>query len=169
MGEKTNFYDKQGIVKLRDLVEQVSTSLFATINKNTLEEEYRPMEAQLVDDDGCIWFFSKKDSEKNKAIEANNEVKLFFCNPSKSIFLIANGVCEIVYDKVKIDKMWSTFLKVWFTEGKDDPTITLLKVQVNDAYYWDTEGTKMINFVKMIASVATGKTVDLGNEGSIVL
>jgi acetylornithine/succinyldiaminopimelate/putrescine aminotransferase len=40
-------------------------------------------------------------------------------------------------------------------------------VKPSSAYYWDTEGNKMINFFKMIASAATGKDLIDGKEGNL--
>jgi acetylornithine/succinyldiaminopimelate/putrescine aminotransferase len=44
-----------------------------------------------------------------------------------------------------------------------------LKVKPTNSYYWDTEGNKMINFLKMVASAAMGKNFVEGNEGNIAL
>jgi general stress protein 26 len=66
-----------------------------------------------------------------------------------------------------VEELWSPLVKTWFKEGKDDPNISILKVTPTSAYYWDTEGNRMINFLKMIASVATGKTLVDAQEGNI--
>jgi general stress protein 26 len=60
-------------------------------------------------------------------------------------------------------------LKTWFKEGKDDPSISIIKVTTKSAYYWDTEGNSMVNFFKMVASIATGKSLLNSKEGNIVV
>jgi general stress protein 26 len=109
----------------------------------------------------------KKNSDKKKEITENENVQLFFSHPAKSSYLIVNGKAEIIFDKVKVDELWSPLVKTWFPEGKDDPNISVIKVKPNSAYYWDTDGNRMINFLKMVASVATGKNLVTGNEGAI--
>ncbi len=102
-------------------------------------------------------FFSDKDSEKNKEIEKDNKVQLLFADPSKSKYLVLNGEAEIIIDYKKVEELWTPLVKVWFTKGKDDPSLSIVKVTSKSAYYWDVEGNKMINFFKMIASLATGE------------
>ena len=59
--------------------------------------------------------------------------------------------------------------KIWFKEVKDDPNISIIKVTPTTAYYWDTEGNRMTNFLKMVASVVTGSNLLNGEEGTINL
>ena len=47
------------------------------------------------------------------------------------------------------------------------PTISVIKVTPKSAYYWDTDGSRMINFLKMVASVATGSNMVTGNQGAL--
>jgi general stress protein 26 len=63
--------------------------------------------------------------------------------------------------------MWSSIAKAWFTEGKDDPAISLVKVTPEEGYYWDTKNNKMISLIKIAAAVVTGKTMDGGIEGKL--
>ena len=51
----------------------------------------------------------------------------------------------------------------------DDPTISIIKMKPLNARYWDTDGYQMINLLKMIASVATGKNLVTGIEGVTTL
>lgn len=125
------------------------------------------MSTQQVDENGSIWFFSGIDSEKNKEIGEDKNVQLFYSHPGKSSFLVVNGEAEIILDSAKIDELWSATVEIWFKGGKDDPNVSLIKVNTKSAYYWDTEGNRMINFFKMLASVATGKTLVEAEEGSI--
>ena len=111
------------------------------------------MAAQGVDDEGNLWFFSGLDSDKNKEIKQDNHVQLFFSDPSKSSYLVVNGEAHEVIDQEKFEKYWSPLVKTWFKEGKEDPNLSLIKVVPTNSYYWDVDGNRMINFLKMIASV----------------
>ena len=57
--------------------------------------------------------------------------------------------------------------KGWFNEGKDDPELSILRVHVADAYYWDTKSNRMIQLVKIAAGAVMGKPLDDGIEGQI--
>jgi general stress protein 26 len=94
-------------------------------------------------------------------------VQLFFSHPSKNSYLVVNGTAEIILDRAKTEELWTPIVKTWFKEGKDDPNISIIKVKPTTSYYWDTDGNQMINFIKMIASVAIGTNLVSGREGSL--
>lgn len=162
-----NLNDENAVLKLRELAESVDICMFCTNLITDDGASCRPMSTQKVCDQGNIWFFSNADSDKNKEIEQDKNVQLFYSHPGKDSYLIVNGEAEITQDKNKIEELWSPVLKAWFPSGKDDPNISLVKVKPTSAYYWVTDGNKMINFLKMVASAATGKNLVEGNEGSL--
>ena len=125
------------------------------------------MTAQEVDAEGNIWFFSAIDSDVNKEIAQYKQVQLFFSNPEKNIYLTLNGNAEIIINSYKVDELWSPLVKIWFKEGKEDPNLSLIKVNTKDANYWDADGNKMVNFFKLIASAVTGKNLIDGNHGTL--
>jgi general stress protein 26 len=167
MENTKNLKADEGVEKLKELVTAIEICLFSThISKNN-GATCRPMSAQEVDEEGNIWFFSGKDSNKNREIKEDNLVQLFFSHPGKNSYLIVNGVAEISTDPQKIEDLWSFAAKIWFKEGKADPNLTLLKVNPQSAYYWDMDGSKMIHFFKFLASMATGSNLLTGVQGSI--
>ncbi|MES2381785.1 MAG: pyridoxamine 5'-phosphate oxidase family protein [Bacteroidota bacterium] len=167
MSDIKNLYNKEAIDKLKCLVEDIGVCLFCTNLKIDDGATCRPMEAIEVCDQGNIWFFSDVNSDKNREIKQDKNVQLYFSHPGKSSYLIVNGEAEIIIDKKKIDELWSPMAKIWFKEGKNDPDISIIKVKPTTAYYWDTDGNKMVNFLKMAASVITGTNLITGNEGEI--
>ena len=169
MSNTENLNDKEAIDKLKSLVNDTMVCLFCTDLKTNDGSTCRPMSAIKVCDQGNIWFFSEKNSDKNKAIETDKDVQLFFSNPTKSTYLVVNGEAEIILDKAKIDELWTPIAKIWFKEGKNDPNISVIKVTPNNAYYWDTDGNRMINFLKMIVSIATGTNLVTSNQGALNL
>ncbi len=169
MDKTEDLNNKEAIDKLKSLVSDITVCLFCTDLKTDDGATCRPMSAIKVCDQGNIWFFSEKNSDKNKAIAADKKVQLFFSHPGKSSYLVVNGDAELISDKVKIDELWTPIAKIWFKEGKDDPNISIIKVTPGDAYYWDTDGNRMINILKMVASVATGTNLVSGNHGALKL
>jgi len=169
MNTTENLNNKEAIDKLKSLVDEIMICLFCTSLKTDDGSTCRPMSAIKVCDQGNIWFFSEKNSDKNKAIEADKNVQLFFSHPGKGSYLIINGKAEIILDRTKIEELWTPVAKIWFKEGKEDPSISILKVTPETAYYWDTDGNRMINILKMVASVVTGKNLLNGNEGKITV
>ena len=167
MENTKNLKANEGVEKLKELVTAINICLFSTNLKGNDGATFRPMSAQEVDDEGNIWFFSDINSDKNREVQEDNLVQLIFSHPGKSSYMIVNGVAEISTDHKRIEELWSPAAKIWFEQGKDDPDISLIKVNTQSAYYWDTDGNKMINFFKFLASVATGSNLVTGVQGSI--
>jgi len=167
MDNQVNLERQGAIEKLRELAKDIDLCLFCTNLAQQDGATTRPMSTQQVDDNGDIWFFSAKDSDKNREIEADSKVQLYYAHPGKSSYMVVNGEASISTDKNKIEELWSPLAKAWFKEGKDDPSISLIRVSNINAYYWDTKGNRMVNFVKMLASAATGKTLVDAQEGAL--
>lgn len=167
MNNTENLKNEKAIEKLKGLVDDIKVCLFCTDLKTDDGATCRPMTAMKVCDEGNIWFFSEKNSDKNKAIAADKDVQLFFSHPGKSSYMVVNGKAEITLDKVIIAELWTPAVAIWFKEGEFDPNVSVIKVTPHNAYYWDTDDSRMINFLKMVASVATGTNLVSGNQGAL--
>src|SRR6201999_411824 len=109
----------------------------------------RPMSVQEVDDRGNLWFLSADDSHKNAELERDPSVRLYFQGSAHSDFLTLSGRATISRDKEKIRELWEPIVKTWFTEGEDDPRITVLQFTPSSGYYWDTKHGNAIAGAKM--------------------
>jgi general stress protein 26 len=158
---------KEGVEKIRELVEKAGACFFSTKRNNSKAAATRPMAVQEIDDEGCLWMLSASDSHKNAEISADPFVQLYFQGSSHSDFLTLSGRAEISTDKEKIKKLWNPILKTWFTEGENDPRITVIKITPEDGYYWDTKHGMMVAFAKRVAGAITGQTLDDSIEGKI--
>lgn len=159
--------DVDAVEKIKLLAKKASTCFFCTAITNDKPFQTRPMSVQDVDDQGNIWFLSADDSHVNAEVEADERVQLLFQGSAYSGFLAINGVAHISRDKQKIDEFWGPLLKTWFTGGKDDPRITVIKVETTDAYYWDNKHGNAIAFAKMTLGAILGKTMDDSIEGEL--
>lgn len=158
---------KEAVKKIKEMAEQSGACFFST---NVVEGESggtRPMAPQKIDEFGNLWFLSAKDSHKNKEIAKDPFVKLYFQGSAHSDFLFLAGRAHISLDKARIKELWSPILKVWFTEGIDDPRITIIKVEPTEGYYWDNKHGNVVASIKMLAGAVIGKTLDDSIEGRI--
>ena len=128
----------------------------------------RPMATQEVDEEGNIWFISDQNSNKNKEIDNDSKVQLFYSHTSNYEYLSIFGSAEIINDRSKIEELWTPMAKTWFKEGVDDPNIRLIKVKPEDAYYWDTKNNKMVSLIKFaMGAIGITPKDDGGIEGKL--
>ena len=168
MGDHKNLSGAEAVEKLRSLVKAENICMFVTNLQHT-PPDARPMATQEVDNEGNIWFMSRSDSSKNIELKEDARVQLFYNNKSSSEYLSVYGEAEILTDRSKIDQLWSPIAKAWFTQGKTDPSISLIKVVPQDAYYWDLKSNKMISLLKIAVGAISGRTFDDGVEGNIIV
>jgi general stress protein 26 len=168
--QENNHADLQGkeaVDKMKSLTDKAKTCFFCTKAANGTPVSVRPMSVQKLDDDGNFWFLSANDSYKNRDIEKDNQVQLMFQGSPHSDFMSIYGKATISTDKQKIKELWEPIVKTWFTEGVDDPRITVIKVEPLKGYYWDNKHGNTIAFMKMAAGAMMGKTLDDSIEGTI--
>jgi len=166
MGEVKNLSREEANNKIKELAKKADTCLFTTL-LTKLPLTTRPMSTREVDDNGCLWFFSRRDSNKNREIAIDNRVQLFYSNFSNSEYMSLYGKATILTDKNKAKELWSAIAKTWFNEGYDDPELTLIKIEPEDGYYWDTNDGKVISLLKMVAGALAGKEFNTGVEGNV--
>lgn len=161
-----NLSNQEAIAKLKEIAEAARNCFFTT-KINSGSPQTRPMALQEVCEHGNLWFISSSESNKNDDIENDNNVQLYFQNNSKYEFLYVKGKATVHTDKETIDKYWTDFANAWF-DGKDDPRVTILKVQPEESYYYETKDSKFIAMSKMLLVAATGiKMEDGGVEGEL--
>jgi general stress protein 26 len=158
---------RKALEKIKDLVSKAETCFFCTSQETPGSVGARPMAVQQVDDQGNLWFLSADDSHKNLELTKDAGVRLYFQGGKHSDFLLLDGTAVISRDRYRIRELWKPIMKTWFTEGEDDPRITVIKFIPSEGYYWDTKHSIAVAGVKMLIGAATGRTMDDSIEGKI--
>lgn len=166
MGQNKNLQNQEAIDKVKELAEG-QICLFCTYENGQIVS--RPMSTQKVDDDGTLWFLSRKNSAKNEQIDEDHAVLLMYMDTGKQHYLSLNGHAYVVTDPEKVEELWNPIAKAWFEKGKDDPDISLLRVTPEDGHYWDTKNGKLISMIKIAVAAVSGKSMDGGVEGDITV
>ena len=167
MGEVKNLTADNAVEKIREIAKDANICMFVT-DLSRLPLAGRPMATQEVDEEGNIWFMSDRSSDKNKEIDNDSKVQLFYSHTGNYEYLSIFGRAEIVNDRSKIEELWTPMAKTWFKEGKEDANISLIKVIPEDAYYWDTKNNKMVSLIKFaIGAVGIPPKNDGGVEGRL--
>ncbi len=155
------------IDKIKELAEKAETCFFCTGIQEGMEIKTRPMALQQIDEEGNLWFLSASDSHKNHEISQNPAVQLFSRDLHIPIFYRYMEKHLSATIKIKIEQLWKPLLKTWFTEGKEDPRITVIQVTPSNGYYWDNKHGNTMAFAKMVTGAIIGKTLDDSVEGKL--
>ena len=128
----------------------------------------RPMAVQDTEFDGNLWLLATKDSPKIAQIKSDAHVGVTYM--SNDTWFSIDGHAELVDDRQRIHDYWNPFVQAWFTDGPDDPNITLIKVVGERGEWWETKGNRVTSTLGMLRSAVTGKpATDIGENEKVEL
>lgn len=158
---------QKSIEKLNELIKEIDFAMLTTIDGGVMRS--RPMQTQDFEFDGNLWFFTSSNTHKAEEIERDNRVNVAYASPSDNSYVSVSGRASIVKDRAKIDEYWSDLYKAWFPEGKDAPDLVLLRVEAEQAEYWDAPSSTIAQTIGFLKALATGERVDVGENEKINL
>lgn len=149
------------VKKLNKVINAIRIGMFTTVDEDGSLRS-RPMAAQSLEGDADLWFFTQEDAPKVDEVRHDQHVNVTFSDTGENRWISLTGRTEIIKDRALIEDLWKPFLKTWFPGGKEDPSLTILKVNVERAEYWD-ESTSPIALAFGFAKAAiTGKRSQAG-------
>jgi general stress protein 26 len=159
---------EEAIEKLNGLIEDIDFAMLTTVDTDGVLRS-RPMSTQEAEFDGTLWFFTSDKTHKVEEIERDNRVNASYAKPEDNVYVSVSGTASIVKDKAKMEELWNPILKAWFPKGLDDPNICLLKVDVEQAEYWDSPSSTLVQVVGFVKAMVTGQRADGGENEKINL
>lgn len=146
----------ENIKKLGELIKDIKVAMLTTVGPAS-DLHSCPMMTQDVDFDGDLWFFTKKSSGKIANIETDPHVNVVYSSPKNQTYVSVTGKAEVVQDREKIEELWSPAHNLWFEGGKEDPDLVLLRVEVENAEYWESPSSPVVYIMGFAKSLITGK------------
>lgn len=123
----------------------------------------RPMSIAKCSEQGRLSFLTS--IESGKLDEITDEPFVNLAMQGNSQFMSVSGTAMVSRERRKVDELWSPTYSIWFPDGKDDPTVTVLEVVPTYAEYWDNSGAEGVRSLLEIGkSVVTGDAPELDDE-----
>ncbi|WP_417885901.1 pyridoxamine 5'-phosphate oxidase family protein [Zunongwangia sp.] len=153
--------------KMKSLVESIRTAMMVT-NIGNKPVSAIPMTTKRVDTEGNIWFLSSISSDHNSDIVKDNDVQLLYSDVKDYEFISIFGKATIVTEKDILEDLYSKVDDTWFKD-ENDPNLSAIKINPEEAYYWDTKSNKYVSLFKMGMAAVSGKSQDIGEKGKLEL
>jgi len=151
--------------KLWDMIKDIKFAMLTSEDGPHLRS--RPMVASQKGFDGTLWFFTRVSSHKVAEVGRDDRVNVSYADPAKQNYVSLSGTAQLVRDPATIADHWSEALRTWFAKGKDDPEIALLKVEVQQAEYWDAPSSAMVHVYGYAKAVLTGTSPHPGENEKV--
>ena len=145
--------------KLIELLRDFDTVMLVT-EALTGEMGARPMSLALVDTGGSAWFAASRDSFKVELIRRSGQALI--TAQASNCYVSAWGDARLHDDAETRAALFKEPMRVWFPEGRDDPALVFIEVQLEGGQAWDLRGTNKVEYViKAIRAYLTGTTPDV--------
>ena len=142
--------------KLFEKIKDVRIAMLTTFDEHHALHS-RPMATIKPDADGSLLFLTDKDSAKVYEVKKDSEVNLNYADPSNSVYASVSGRASAYRDEAKIAELWSEDMRAWFPKGKEDPSIMILKISIDQAEYWDSPSGLLSRAYGYVRAVVTGQ------------
>jgi len=155
--------------KLGDMIEGIGVGMMTTAQEDGILRS-RPMATLHHGDfDGDLWFFTEASLPKVGEVEHEPQVNISYAEPKEQQYVSVSGTTRVVRDRPTLEKFWNPLLKAGFPKGLDDPDLTLLRVRVEQAEYWDSPSNRMVQLIGFAKALATGTRYEQGEDEKINL
>lgn len=126
-----------------------------------------PMSYQADPDQGALWFITARGTQLVEATANGPRQAVHVISSSGGkLYARIEGQLECVDDEQKLDELWNAVASSWFEDGKRDEDIQLLRLRIDNAEVWATDGG--MGFLYQIAkSKLTGSKPDMGEHFEI--
>ena len=158
---------EEALRKISDLIHGIRIAMMTTTGTDGALHS-RPMATQTTPFSGELWFLTRLHSGKVYELRNDSEVALTYVD-GKQTYLSVSGRATISTDRTKIEELWNPMYQAWFPNGKDDPEISVLRVDVDRAEYWDAPSNAIVRNVQILARALTGGKTPVGEHAAITL
>lgn len=130
------------IQALAGMIRDIPVAMLTTTGLGRLRS--RPMVTQRSAFDGDLWFLTAPATGKTGEIRDRQLVHVTFVSPTDNRYVWATGTAALVDDQAKVRELWHGGYKPWFPAGPDNGRISLIRVRVEEAEYWDPKAGRMV-------------------------
>jgi general stress protein 26 len=144
--------------KLEELMRHFDTAMLVTQSlQGGLRS--RPLAVAEKGQDGSLSFATAIESPKVFELEDDPRVNVVMQDRKR--FVSVTGRARISRERALIDRLWSESWRIWFPQGKADPSLALILVEPEEATYWDTSGEEGFKYLFQAAKAyVTGTKPD---------
>ena len=157
----------EALARLWALIKDVRVAMLTTWDGHRLRS--RPMHGFQDVFQGELYFYTRLESGKTREVVRYDQVNLAYAEPQRQVYVSVSGSAEVVVEPVLLKKYWNSAVAAWFPKGLEDPDLSLIKVSVEEAEYWDMTTSRMRYLFELGRANLTGREPELGEHGSVQL
>ena len=130
---------------------------------------FHPMTAFCDRELDTIWFYARRDSELVGKLVQGGRAMFNLVSKDREVWCCIGGTMTEQHDAERIGKYWNPVVAAWFPEGKDDPELTLLRLDAEDAEVWISQKGPIRFAFEIAKANLTDTEPDLGDHARLRL
>lgn len=96
----------------------------------------QPMTAQFEGETGPLYFFTTKDNSLVEALAESSRAIAAYTSKGHDLYAAIHGTLAVEQSEAVIDRLWNPHVEAWFEGGRQDPKLTLLRLDTERAQLW---------------------------------
>ena len=116
-----------------------------------------------------IWFFTRSETDLARAVGQGAPASFILQAKDQNLQAVITGAAALSRDAAAIDRYWGPMVAAWFSDGKDDPSLTLIRLDAERAELWLSDAGPLKMAWEVARANATGREPDLGARASVNL
>jgi len=164
---KIESQSREGMRRVAERIEGMRVGMLtlrASCADATEELVSRPLTPLLMDNAGCIWFFTSQRTMQPLLGTTGQCANLAFSDEGKATYVSMSGRADLRVDLALQEQLWTAMAKPWFPDGPADPDLALLKFTPERADLWNGPDSTVLRMAAMAASVVASKPLGLGEH-----
>jgi general stress protein 26 len=123
----------------RKFWDELESSPFLMLGLQGVDDSHsRPMTAHV--NDRQLWFFAHRSDELVKGLGNASRAIATFASKGHDLFACLHGGLAIDDDAARIDRLWDESIAAWYSQGRDDPEVTLIRFDAERLHVWQAAG-----------------------------
>jgi len=120
---------------LSELIGGIEVSMLTTVDR-TGRLHSRPMMTLRETSEGALWFFAQGSSHIVDDVHAHHPVNISYVDSVRGRYVSVSGRARVVTDRARKAQLWESRLAKWIPNGAEDPSVVLIRVEVQEAEFW---------------------------------
>ncbi|MBX7249936.1 MAG: pyridoxamine 5'-phosphate oxidase family protein [Caulobacteraceae bacterium] len=133
------------------------------------DQHFQPMTGFEDREGGALWFFTRDDTDLARAVAAGEGGKAMYTVVTKDtkVYACLAGTTAVQLDRGKIDKYWNPVVAAWYPGGKEDPHLTLIRLDLEDARVWLNDKGPVMFMIEVAKANLTRTFPDAGERKDV--
>ena len=132
-------------------------------------QHFQPMTAFSEREAGRVWFFTRTDTDMSKDVAQPRQAMFIIQSKDQEMQACISGQLVQRIDRAKLEEHWNPHVAAWYPQGKDDPRLTMLCLQCEDARIWLSEAGPVRYMFEVAKANITDREPDIGGRTDVNL